>query len=621
MNRYLIYGHKGWIGGQFVKLLLENNTSTIILGNTRVDNTINLKKEIDLYSPTHIMCFIGRTHGSDINSIDYLEQDGKLRENLKDNLFSPVSLAIICNSKNIHLTYIGTGCIFDGYSKNYTEQDKPNFFGSSYSTVKGYADQLMDLIDSNVLNLRIRMPIVGYDCPRNFITKIKSYEYVCSKLNSMTVLPDILPIVFKMTQDKQTGTFNMTNPGAIDHNTILSLYRKYVDKSFTWKNFSLKEQNSVLKSERSNNVLSTKKLRSLYNIPSIYDSIENLMKNYTPYENKYLNNIFDYKNTSILVTGGAGFIGSNFINNFFKHTQNIHIINYDALKYSGNVNHINKDVTCSKRYTFINGDISDLALLKALFNQYNITYIIHFAAQTHVTTSFTDSLNYTQDNIVGTHTLLEATRLYCPNIKKIIHVSTDEVYGESNFDILEQHKTESSVICPNNPYAATKAAAELICQSYIKSFNLPIIITRGNNVYGKNQYPEKIIPKFIKLIKQNKCMTIEGDGSCLRSFLHVDDASDAFFKIIQKGKIGEVYNIGCDENMEYSVLEIARKIYNIAKSNNLIHKEKVFEDYIEYVKDREFNDKRYYISNEKLKNMGWRITKHIDNELEKLILT
>ena len=197
--------------------------------------------------------------------------------------------------------------------------------------------------------------------------------------------------------------------------------------------------------------------------------------------------------------------------------------------------------------------------------------------------------------------MLECARKY-NKIEKFIHVSTDEVYGESILDLDEEMKTEQSILCPTNPYAATKAGAELIAQSYIHSFKMPIIITRGNNVYGPNQYPEKLIPKFIKQLENNEKVTIQGDGSCVRAFLHSYDAARAFEVILEKGQIGEIYNIGCDDNMEHSVFDIAKYlIENIKKTTN-------YHEHITYIKDRPFNDKRYYISNQKLKNLGWDVT-------------
>ena len=180
-------------------------------------------------------------------------------------------------------------------------------------------------------------------------------------------------------------------------------------------------------------------------------------------------------------------------------------------------------------------------------------------------------------------------------------------------DVNEKHKTEHSILCPTNPYARTKAGAELIAQSYKHSFNMPIIITRGNNVYGPNQYPEKVIPKFIQQLKNEEKVTIQGDGSCVRAFLHAYDTATAFETILLKGKIGEIYNIGCDEGMEYSILNVAKILIK------MIHNTKNYNRWIEYIEDRPFNDARYYISNQKLKDLGWNITIKFEEGLKHLI--
>lgn len=303
---------------------------------------------------------------------------------------------------------------------------------------------------------------------------------------------------------------------------------------------------------------------------------------------------------NLLVTGGCGFIGSNFINYVSKKNK-YHIINIDALYYCANKENVCKEVRNSEYYTFIKGNITNKDFIEHILETYCVQEVIHFAAQSHVENSFEDSLQYSHDNILGTHILLECCRKY-GKIEKFIHVSTDEVYGESFLDTNEKKKTEQSILCPTNPYAATKAGAELIAQSYIHSFKMPIIITRGNNVYGPNQYPEKLIPKFIKMLNNDEKVTIQGDGSCVRAFLHSYDAARAFDIILEKGKIGEIYNIGCDEHMEYSVFEIAKFLIEHIK------KTKQCGQYITYIQDRPFNDKRYYISNEKLKSLGWNVT-------------
>lgn len=315
---------------------------------------------------------------------------------------------------------------------------------------------------------------------------------------------------------------------------------------------------------------------------------------------------------NLLITGGCGFIGSNFINYTFNKNL-FNIINIDAMYYCADETNIKEEIRKSQNYQLVVGNICDNNLINYILNKNKITHVIHFAAQSHVDNSFENSLQYTQDNILGTHTLLECCRKY-GKIERFIHVSTDEVYGESMLEDQEQHKTEHSILCPTNPYAATKAAAELIAQAYYHSFKMPIIITRGNNVYGYNQYPEKVIPRFINLLKEDKKLTIQGDGSCVRAFLHAEDTARAFELILEKGELGEIYNIGCDEGMEYSILDVGKILIKMIKGDNTN-----VEDWIEYVKDRPFNDKRYYISNQKLKNLGWEIKIEFMEGLKELI--
>ena len=613
----LVYGHNGWIGNQFINIL-EKNNYTFIRGNSRVDNICDIEDEILLCQPTHVISFIGRTHGiignKKYTTIDYLEEEGKLCENIRDNLFSPFVLAELCSRYNIHYTYLGTGCIFKydedhpfGQEENgFTEASSPNFFGSSYSIVKGFTDKMMKLYEKNVLNLRIRMPITGEENPRNFITKIVNYEKVCSVPNSMTVLPELLPYVIDMMKSGITGTMNLTNPGLISHNEILEMYRDLVNPFFTWKNFTQEEQRAILAADRSNNFLDTTRLTTLYpDIKNIKDSVRDCLIRY-----KTTNELT--KPVNLLITGGCGFIGSNFINYYFPKNKVNLLVNLDAMYYCANEANIDENIRNSETYKLAKGNLCESDLVNHILIEYNITHVIHFAAQSHVQNSFDDSLTFTKDNVLGTHILLECCRKY-GKIERFIHVSTDEVYGESMNSIDEQCKTEHSVLCPTNPYAATKAGAELIAQSYCHSYKMPIIITRGNNVYGPNQYPEKLIPKFIKLLKEDKKVTIQGEGTSVRAFLHAYDTATAFEAVLEKGKIGEIYNIGCDEGMEYSVLEIAKILIKMIKNTEN------YDEWIEYIEDRPFNDQRYYISNHKLKDLGWEIKKLFENEIEYLL--
>ena len=623
--KLLVYGSKGWIGQQFINLVKDLDYN---VGVSRLNDIDGVTEELKKIKPTHVFCFIGRTHGKIddkvYTTIDYLEQPGKLVDNIRDNLFSPITLAKLCESNNIHLTYLGTGCIFK-FDENhpfgkeingFKEDSEPNFFGSGYSVVKGFTDKMMSLFD-NVLNLRIRMPITGIPNSRNFITKITTYEKICSIPNSMTVLPELLPMALKLAKQNLTGTLNLTNPGLISHNEILEMYREIVDPNFTWKNFTQLEQSKILAADRSNNYLDTTKLESLCpEVKDIKTSIRDMLLEYKNYDlpKKVIDNS-NFKNTEniiLLVTGGCGFIGSNFINKIMDIYDKIKIINIDAMYYCAKIENIKEVHRKSNNYKLIKGNLCCFDLVNHVVSSYNPTHVVHFAAQSHVQNSFNDSLKYSQDNIIGTHTLLEVCRLY-NKLKLFIHVSTDEVYGESMLDINENSKTEHSILCPTNPYAATKASAELIAQSYNHSFKMPIIITRGNNVYGPNQYPEKLIPKFIKHLQNDEKVTIQGDGSCVRAFMYVDDTANAFIKILEKGSIGEIYNIGCDENMEYSVLDIAKIL--IKKIKNTTD----YDKWIDYIKDRPFNDKRYYISNDKIKNLGWNVNINLEDGLYKLL--
>ena len=284
--KILIYGSTGWMGKLFVDFL-KNQKIEFIQGQARGDNYENLKNEISQSNCSNIISFIGRTHGfigdKYYPTIDYLEQD-KLHENIRDNLFAPLQLAIICRDLGLHFTYIGTGCIFEyddihTTENGFTEESDPNFFGSSYSIVKGFTDRIMKIF--GMLNLRIRMPITGDKDPRNFITKISSYKKICSHPNSMSVLPNLFPVIIKMLDQKLTGTFNMVNPGVISHNDILELYKEIVDPSKTWENMTDEEQNGILACRRSNNYLETTKLKSLFpEVKDIKDAVIDCLKSY-----------------------------------------------------------------------------------------------------------------------------------------------------------------------------------------------------------------------------------------------------------------------------------------------------------------------------------------------------
>jgi len=310
---------------------------------------------------------------------------------------------------------------------------------------------------------------------------------------------------------------------------------------------------------------------------------------------------------NILVTGGCGFIGSNFINYILKKDTTVKIFNIDCLNYCANVSNVNSH----PNYKFIKGNITSKDLVLHILNEYSINAIIHFAAQSHVDNSFDNSLQYTTDNVMGTHVLLQASKEY-GKIKKFLHFSTDEVYGEVDLEHPGCH--EKSLLNPTNPYAATKAAAEFLVRSYYHSFNLPVVIVRCNNVYGPNQYPEKLIPKFIKLLREGKLLTIHGNGSTRRNFIWAEDVSSATELIFHNGVLNEVYNIGTKQ--EYSVMDVATLLIERMTEDRTINNHVIF------VEDRPFNDFRYSVDTTLLKSLGWeeKYTNFIEN-IESLIET
>eukprot|EP00331_Platyophrya_macrostoma_P028283 CAMPEP_0176438290 /NCGR_PEP_ID=MMETSP0127-20121128/19185_1 /TAXON_ID=938130 /ORGANISM="Platyophrya macrostoma, Strain WH" /LENGTH=359 /DNA_ID=CAMNT_0017822191 /DNA_START=40 /DNA_END=1119 /DNA_ORIENTATION=- len=293
---------------------------------------------------------------------------------------------------------------------------------------------------------------------------------------------------------------------------------------------------------------------------------------------------------NLLVTGGCGFIGSNFVNHFVKAHPDVHLFNIDKMDYCANAKSI--EVSDAPNYHFIKGDIRNADLIMHIFTEHDIDTVLNFAAQSHVDNSFGNSITFTENNVVGTHNLLECSRVY-GKIGKFIHVSTDEVYGE-----VTKSQNEDGVLNPTNPYAATKAAAEFIVKSYHISFGLPCLITRGNNVYGRYQYPEKVIPRFIMLLCEGEKLTIQGTGANTRTFIHATDVARGFETVVLQGIVGDIYNIGSRE--EHSVMDIAKRVVTSLKPNDAV------DDWVTFVKDRDFNDERYDIDTSKLKALGWR---------------
>ncbi|XP_045824830.1 trifunctional UDP-glucose 4,6-dehydratase/UDP-4-keto-6-deoxy-D-glucose 3,5-epimerase/UDP-4-keto-L-rhamnose-reductase RHM1-like isoform X2 [Trifolium pratense] len=301
----------------------------------------------------------------------------------------------------------------------------------------------------------------------------------------------------------------------------------------------------------------------------------------------------NYKPKNILITGAAGFIASHVCNKLVQNYPAYKIIVLDKLDYCSNLKNLIPS-NSSPNFKFIKGDIESADLVNYILLTESIDTIMHFAAQTHVDNSFGNSFEFTKNNIYGTHVLLEACKVSKNQVKRFIHVSTDEVYGETDENaIVGNH--EASQLLPTNPYSATKAGAEMLVMAYGRSYGLPVITTRGNNVYGPNQFPEKLIPKFLLLAMKGKTLPIHGDGSNVRSYLYCEDVAEAFEIILHKGEVGHVYNIGTKK--ERKVIDVAKDICKLFSLDSDKH--------VKFVDNRPFNDQRYFLDDEKLKKLGW----------------
>lgn len=290
-------------------------------------------------------------------------------------------------------------------------------------------------------------------------------------------------------------------------------------------------------------------------------------------------------NLKILITGGAGFIGSNFIKHILDKYQDYQVINLDKLTYCGNLENL-KEIESNPRYKFIKGDICDSVIIDKLVSE-KPDAIVNFAAESHVDRSILDPTAFLKTGVQGTYTLLEAVKKY--KVERFIQISTDEVYGSIEIGSF----LENDSLNPSSPYSAAKAGADLLTLSYFKTYNLPVIITRSTNNFGPFQYPEKIIPLFITNLLENKKIPVYGDGLNVRNWLYVADNCKAIDLILHKGKEGEIYNVSGES--EKNNLELTKLILKEMGKD---------ESFIQYVKDRPGHDRRYAVNYEKIKKLG-----------------
>ncbi|KAF2277410.1 NAD(P)-binding protein [Westerdykella ornata] len=301
--------------------------------------------------------------------------------------------------------------------------------------------------------------------------------------------------------------------------------------------------------------------------------------------------------SNILVTGGAGFIACWFVRHLvLTYPDNYNVISFDKLDYCASLNNT-RVLDGRPNFTFEQGDITSPTDVKRVLRKHNIDTIFHFAAQSHVDLSFGNSYQFTNTNVYGTHVLLERARQH--GVNRFIHISTDEVYGDVPMGAADL--SETSLLAPTNPYAASKAAAEMMVSAFRSSFNLPLITVRSNNVYGPHQFPEKIIPKFIMLLQRRSKLLLHGDGSPTRRYLYASDIVDALDTIFHKGTIGQIYNIASKD--EISNIDICHKLLETFGIPHSTPEE--IDRWIQHTEDRPFNDQRYATDGSKLAKLGW----------------
>ncbi|MDO8564311.1 MAG: dTDP-glucose 4,6-dehydratase [Nanoarchaeota archaeon] len=305
--------------------------------------------------------------------------------------------------------------------------------------------------------------------------------------------------------------------------------------------------------------------------------------------------------TKVIVTGGAGFIGSNFMHYMIDKYQNYDFIVIDKLTYAGNIKNL-MPIMNRKNFRFEWVDISDKEKINQLVDENTI--IINFAAESHVDNSITGPMIFTHTNVLGTHALLEIARH--KKAKLFIQISTDEVYGSLNFD--SPSSTENDILKPSSPYSASKAAAEMLCFSYIHTFKMPIIITRSSNNFGPYQYPEKVVPLFVTNLIEGKKVPLYGSGKNVRDWIYVEDNCEAIDFVMHKGKIGEVYNIGG-----------GNEVQNVELTNKILNMMGVGSEMIEYVQDRLGHDLRYSLGSSKIMALGWMPRHSFEEALNKTI--
>jgi nucleoside-diphosphate-sugar epimerase len=525
--RWLVLGSRGFVGGHLCDVLRRAGQE-VVTSDARLRSREDCTRAVFEARPHRVVCCVGRTHTASCSTIDAFEDEEAWADMTLANHDVPVWLASATAGGGSHprvpLLYLGTGCIYhDPSGRVFTEADPPNFFGSAYSRVKALTDAEL-APHPHVLVARIRMPLVDEDSPRDILCKLLSYPTIVDDSpNTLSALVDVLPALLALCHAGVGGVFNAVNPGALRHSEILALARAASGRCHA--HVVAPDAAALgLRVPRSCCVLSAAKLQAaLARLPQqlreLYGAPEQLPPVAVALRRAALRR---RRPRRLLVTGGCGFIGCALVDAWLARFPDDVVANVDCLAPECGSK---RDNVCADavehaahgRYAFEALDLAaadaEVRLLE-LLRRHAVDTIVHLAARTHVDASFDGqlSLEYTRSNVLGTHRLLEAARRYREEgglLELFLHQSTDEVYGETLGEVRACEAT--TVLRPSNPYAASKAGAEMLVGAYATSHGLPCLVVRCNNCYGPRQHSTKVVPRFCELaLRGEACLRARG---------------------------------------------------------------------------------------------------------------
>lgn len=650
MKKVLVWGHTGLVGKHVMECLHKEESIHAVRAESRLSEiSIEMIRELNAIRPEFVVIAAGLTGRP---NVDWCETHKS--ETWDVNVIGTFDLISECSSRGIPVVFFSTGCIYDygdDPTRVFTETDPPNFEGSFYSWSKKELENMLKHhgLLRRVLVCRLRMPIQTKHDDRNLIDKLLKYDtIIADRPNSMSILEEIVPRCLQLgIFHGVRGLLNAVNPGAMTHKEILDLYSSIVRR--VEPRFVKFDDFAHTMGARSNCVLDASRLVGLC-VQHDLGLISNLSNGIEQILHRWSDSISDHR--ALWITGAAGFIGSHVLEELL--TWNGRKINdfiiVDKLTYAGSIKNVCEAIRGNRRFNFVTSpvtidsiyaeapmvppvtliaedpaenqrvyfshcDIAEAEQLQNMLEQYEARagtrvhheLVLHFAANTHVDRSFHNSIDFTRANVLGTHNLLELfykireRDSYWP---KFLHVSTDEVHGTVDSP-LESKSEPYGILDPTNPYAATKAAAEMLVRSYGHSYRMPYVITRANNVYGPRQYPEKLVPTAITKWMAGETFEVHGDGSSRRHFLYVKDIARAFGLIADyfrrsKSQESRVIMISgaSEEPTVMQVVEDLKKVPELAK----------YENAVRFTRDRPFNDRRYYSARDPFlwDTLGWR---------------